>query len=337
MTLQRRISIFGFVTLSFLSLYILGTSSIFKTEIDWLSPIITIDVLLTIPLLYFLLIRKTSIPKITVIPITILGVLLATYIIPEDNQSLLSLFKNWALPGIELFVFCYVINKLRQSIKAFKVNSSSDSDFFTILKKTCQDNLPKLAVIPFVTEVSVFYYGFIYWKKRKLKANEFSYHKESGSLTLLFTFLFLIAIETFIVHLLLVRWNTTIAWILTGLSIYTGIQLFGFVKSILKRPIALTNDRLYLRYGIMTETEIKLKDIVSVELSSKDIDNDNFRKLSLLDGFESHNTIIHLNKTNTLVGLYGTKKNYKSIALSVDDYRGFKSEIIKAQSRLTNL
>lgn len=44
--------------------------------------------------------------------------------------------------------------------------------------------LPKVALIPVVTEIAVIYYGFINWKKRNLKPYEFLYHKDSGTITL---------------------------------------------------------------------------------------------------------------------------------------------------------
>ncbi|WP_295834116.1 hypothetical protein [uncultured Winogradskyella sp.] len=333
MILQRKLSVFGFVTLSFLSLYFIGTSSVFETETARLSPLITIDVILTIPLVYFLLIRKTSIPKITVIPITITGVILASYIIPEENQSLLSLFKTWVLPIVELFVLAYIIFKVRKTIRLFKENreANAQADFFTILKQTSTDILPKFIVIPFATEIAVIYYGFIHWKKRKLKTNEFSYHKNSGSIGLYMALILLIAVETVSLHALLSKSSNMVGvWILTILSTYTGIQIFGFAKSLLKRPIIIENDKLYIRYGIMKETEIEINTVACVEISSKDLEkNSEVTKMSLLGGLEAHNLIIHLKQPNTIVGLYGIKKEYQSLALSIDKKEEFKIQIEK--------
>lgn len=338
MTIGRKISVLGFIFISFISLYFLSSTSFFTAQPTQFSRLITIDLLLTIPVIYFFLIRKTSIPNITVIPVTVLGVILASYIIPEQHQQYLSVFKLWVIPFVELFVVSFILFNIIKAIKIFKQNANTNFDFHTILKQTCFDILPKGAVIPFVTEVSVFYYGFIYWKKRKLEPNEFTYHKESGSLTLLITILFLIAVETLVFHLLLTQWNTTVAWVLTGLSIYTAIQLFGFTKSIVKRPISISDSTLYLRYGIMKETEIDINTIASIKKSSQDIDDDkNIEKLSLLGDIESHNTIIYLNKENTITSLYGIKKTYTGIALSIDNYEGFEAEIEKAQYKLTNL
>jgi hypothetical protein len=50
-----------------------------------------------------------------------------------------------------------------------------------------------------------------------------------------------------------------------------------------KRPISIERNKLYLRYGIMTESTIDIKNIDSIELSSKDIEtNKETRKLSFL-------------------------------------------------------
>ena len=55
----------------------------------------------------------------------------------------------------------------------------------------------------------------------------------------MFVLIFSIAIETFAIHLLLLKWSETAAWILTGISIYTAIQVFGLAKSITQRPIVI--------------------------------------------------------------------------------------------------
>ena len=217
----------------------------------------------------------------------------------------------------------------------YGINKTESFDFFITLKNTCYEILPKGLVIPVVTEIAVFYYGFINWRKRKLRENEFTYHKDSGTVTLLIAIIFIVAIETVTIHILLAKWNTTVAWILTCLSIYSGIQIFGFVKSMLKRPISIENNKLFLRYGIMNETTIDLENIDSIEITSKDIElNKETRKLSFLGELESHNMVIRLKEENTLIGLYGIKRKYKNLALHIDNKIEFKNRINNALQQL---
>ena len=321
---------------------LIAKSTLFLAAPNKLSLAITLDLLLTSPLIYFLLIRKTSIPKITAVPLLILGIVICSFILPLENQFYLSLFKTWILPVIELFILGFVIYNIRKAVQLYKLNKKNESfDFFTVLKSTCYNILPKGTVLPVVTEIAVFYYGFINWKKRQLEPNEFSYHKDSGTVGILIAILFLIAIETVAFHLLLSKCNTTAAWTLTGVSIYSGIQILGFLKSMLKRPISIEDDVLYLRYGIMNETTINIQDIESIECTIKDIElNKTTRKLSFLGDLEGHNLVIKLKKENTLFGLYGVKRTYTTLAFYVDKKQDFKNRIIdilvKLQSEKTD-
>ncbi|WP_196893090.1 hypothetical protein [Aureivirga marina] len=328
LNLQKISLIFGIPILLYGCTILLSKSSVFAANPNLLSIGITFDLLLTTPLIYFLLIRKTKIPKTTVIPLTVLGIVIGTYILPSQHQEYLSFFKYWILPIVEISVFSYIVYTIVKLIKQYKLNKTESDDFFIALKTTCNKILPKGIVIPFVTEISVIYYGFIYWRKRKLKENEFSYHKESGIIALLITFLFLIFIETIAIHILLEKWNYILAWIITFLSIYTSLQVFGFLKSMYKRPYIIENNTIFLRHGIMSETTIDINSIESIEISSKDIEFDEtIRSLSIFGAMDSHNLIIHLKKENQLLSLYGIKKTYKSLAIHVDDKILFKNTI----------
>lgn len=328
--INRNLVNFG-IPLGLLGTLILLMKSSFLNGNDTLNFAITVDLLLTVPLVYFLLIRKSQIPKTTVFPVMIIGLLIGSYLLPEESQTYLDLFKNWALPVIELSILTFVIIKVRKAIKTYQKLKSKSPDFYETLKNVCSEILPKKLVLPFSTEVAAIYYGFINWKKRKLNENEFSYHKDSATISLLGATIFIIVIETFVLHILLSKWNNTIAWILTFLSIYSGIQLLGFLKSMSKRPILIKDDKLYLKYGIMNESTIDLKSIDSIEISSKDIElNKDTRKLSFLGELESHNIIIRLKQENELTGLYGIKRMYRNLAIHVDNKIEFTNRINNA-------
>lgn len=328
---QNNLITFGIPLLIVGLMILIAKSSLFQMNPDNLAIGITIDLLLTVPLVYFLLIRKTNIPITTIVPFLIFGIIICSIILPSENQYYLNLFKTWVLPTVEILILSFVIYNARKAIKRYKLNENESLDFFTILKNTCYEILPKGIVIPVVTEISVFYYGFIYWKRKDLKENEFSYHKDSGTIALLIAIIVIVAIETVVFHILLAKWNNIAAWVLTFVSIYSGFQIFGFLKSMVKRPISIENDKLFLRYGIMNEVTIDLKDIDSIEVSSKDIEvNKETRKLSFLGELESHNIVIRLKVENTIIGLYGMKRKFKNLVFHVDRKIEFKNQIINA-------
>ena len=326
--IQKNLILFGIPLLIIALMVLVVKLPVFAANPNELSIGITVDLLLTAPLVYYLLIRKTKIPNTTVVPFLILGLVIGLLILPSENQYYLRLFKTWVLPIVEISILFYILYKVRGAIQTFKLKKLGSLDFYTTLKNTCSEVLPKALVVPFVTEISVIYYGFLYWKKRTIKENEFTYHKDSGTITLFIAIIFIIGIETLVLHHLLAKWSTVAAWILTILSIYSGIQFLGFLKSMIKRPISIENNTLFLRYGIMNETAICLSTINSVEISSKEIEfNDETRRLSILGELEGHNVIIRLKEENTLTGLYGTRRTYKNIALYVDKKVEFKNYI----------
>lgn len=291
---------------------------------------LTADLLFTIPLIYFLLIRKTRIPKTTVVPVMVIGILVGSYFLPKESQVYLDLFKYWILPVIELGILTFVLFKIRKAIHTFKNIKSETPDFYVSLKSVCAEILPEKLVLPLATELAVLYYGFINWKKRPLNSNEFSYHKKSGTPALFYAFILIIATETVALHILLSHWSVVASWILTALSIYTAIQVFGFAKALSQRPISIHDDRLCLKYGILNEVEISFSDIEKIELSRKSPEkNQATRTLSPLGEVESHNVIISLSKEHQLTGLYGIKQKVRILMFFVDEPLAFKEKMDK--------
>lgn len=314
------------LVLFFVLIFLMKSSSINLS--DKLSFAITVDLLLSVPLVYFLLIRKTQISKTTVIPVMFIGLLIGSYFMPKEDQTYLFFFKTWIFPIIEVSVFTFLIIKVRDKIKNFRESEGSAPDFYTILKSTCYEILPKRVVMIIVTEIAVFYYSFISWKTKPLLENEFSYHKQSGTQALFGAFILIIIIETIAFHFLLALWSIVLAWVLTILSIYTTVQVFGFAKSLSKRPILLNNNSLTLKYGILNETEISFLDIEKIEISNRlPIKDLSLAMLSPIAKFENHNVLIYLNNENEIVNLYGMKKKFKVIGVFFDEPKKFKDKI----------
>ncbi|WP_338764683.1 hypothetical protein WAF17_00075 [Bernardetia sp. ABR2-2B] len=335
--------------LLFGGLIFLIQSPYFLTKSDNLTLAISIDFVITIPIIYFFAVRKTKIPNLTALTLMIAGLFIGLYFLPKENQNYLQLFKTYFFPIIELGIVSVVIWKVRMAIikyKKIKLSYGGDIkevsfDFFTVLKNSCEEILPKLPASLLATEIAVIYYSILNWKSRKINPKkEFTYHKNSGTVGLLGALVFIIAVETIAIHLLLGMWSHIAAWVLTILSIYTGFQILAFAKSFSKRPILIENDILYLRYGIMSETEIEIKNIKSIEVSEKSLEElleleeikdkqkaKLYQKLSPLGNLEQHNVIIRLYKKAKLNGIYGINKEFEVLTFHVDEKVDFKNKV----------
>ncbi len=310
--------------------FFLVRSPLFLSEPNQLSSLITLDLLVTLPAFYFLLIRKRDIPKITVVSMFIVGLISASYILPSDQQSVLKLVKTYFLPLVEFGIVGFIIFNVRKGLKLYQSKKNNERDFFTILQSVTQDLMPAKIAHLFATEIAVVYYSLFSWRREPIKENEFSYHKKSGIVSVIVVLIGLAIIETIVVHILLVQWNQTIAWILTILSIYTCFQLFSIMKSMSRRPISFNDaeEVLHLRFGFANYVDISYEEIKSIELSSKSFGPESKTiQLSAFGMLDTHNIYLHLKDERTLNRIYGLKSKFKSIVLYIDEKEKFETKI----------
>ena len=287
---------------------------------------ITYDLTLTAPLLYLFIIWKTKIPKTTVAPFLFASIVYASYIVPAEQQFHLNIVKMWLIPIVEIGVLCFVGFSVFKTIKAYKLVKNKDSDILKVLQEVSQNviKIPILAKM-FVFEIAVIYYALVSWVKINPTDKSYTYHKKSGKLALFGAILFIIGIETLVLHYFVVQWNWYVAWLLTLSSGYVLLQLFAHSKAVCQRPIEFIGNKLYVRYGLFGGTEIELDNIRDIELSTiPTVDEQDAKHVSLLADLEQFNTKIHLKKKEQFVGFYGMKEEYKTLLLYVDEAEKFK-------------
>lgn len=323
---HRRYLAFGFLLSAFLFIVWLVKSPYFHKHPSGLSAAVTADLLLTIPLIYALLIRKTNISKFTVAPLVILGMFIASYLLPAGQQHWLHIFKLYFFPLIEITSLSLIVRKFVALRRQLSYSRTSGSDFFDMLRKACYATLPRTLAAVLASEISVLYYGLFNWETRRPACNEFTYHQNSGTPALLGCMVFMILIESTAMHLLIAQYNTIIAWILTALSVYTALQFWGYKRALTKRYISIDDQQLIIRYGIMAQTHIHVKHIQEIELSSREVmPHVNICQLSPLGQLEAHNVILHLKRSHVLYGLFGKRQKFSTLLLHIDDQKLFKT------------
>jgi membrane protein YdbS with pleckstrin-like domain len=321
--LQDSFIIFGVPVLLFSALIIFVKSSIFIPEI---ALFVTLDFLVVIPLIYYLLIRKKEVSKKSILIIILLGLFIASFILPKENQQFLSTLKLYVLPFVEVFLFVFLILKTRKIIKNLKDLKDNSLDFYEIIREICSDILPSGISTIFAAEISVIYYGLFSWKKRKLKENEFSYHKEGTVVSLILGFLLIVLVEVFVTHSMIKMGNKSSTIILTILSIYTLLQVISVLKSLAKRPVFIDvkKQQLKLKFGILSNAIIPLKNIKSIEISTKELsEKSSIKYFSPFGSAAGHNIIINLQEELRFESFYGFKKKATSLAVFIDDKNTF--------------
>ncbi len=289
-------------------------------ESSYLGYAILTDLTITIPFIYFLFIRKRNIPNLSTITFAIIGLFLAGWILPQNFHPFIKQLKHIVIPIVELTVFSLLLFKIYQFRKLLSSQPQRYPDAMQVLRESVANTFSnKYVAGALTTELSVFYYGFLSWKKVKPTNYLFTSYN-NGSISL-FCALILVAIaETLGFHFFLIKWNAIIAWIFTGSSIYLILQLFAHIKAILQRPISIEDGTLIIRYGIFMETSIPLESIESIQKNTASfLKIDGIEKIGLLGDTESHNLLVTLKNKETLLKPYGTRKLFKKLYFYVDE------------------
>lgn len=294
---------------------------------------ITYDLTLTAPLVYLFFIRKKKVPLITVVPVFVLGVLLATILLPAHQQYHLNLIKTYLLPAVELSFLSIISYHVYKTVKIFKDTANENYDFYILLKESAVKALgyPKIAKI-FVSEIAMVYYALFSWRKVPTVGSAFTSFKENGITALLGIILFIMLVETFIVHLLVIKWNGTVAWVLSLSSLYAVLQVIGHLKALRSRFSELKDNQLLIKYGLFGDMKVDLKKIMRIELSPNNIKDEHRKveKLALLKQVESHNVVIYFTEQQTVEKAYGIIKECDIVLLHIDNEKEFVETINKA-------
>ena len=106
----------GVPILIFISCYLVTLTNTFKANSETLSYGIIADLLLTAPLVYFFIIRHSSISKATILRVFLLGILVSGFVLDSEKFEMVNVLKKWISPIIELIVFLFIIKKFQLAI-----------------------------------------------------------------------------------------------------------------------------------------------------------------------------------------------------------------------------
>ena len=322
---QRLTLALGLPALVFAACTLITFSAIYKKHPDLLSMGLLADLLLVAPLAYYLIIRRTSVSKLTVLRVFTLGLFMATLLVSTTTTPLFVFIKTWIAPLIELTLIGWMVWKFKRAYQLSKTTPHPTPDFLMHSRTLLHDVFGNEQIGSVVaSEVSVFYYLFAKPQKSTVDSPYFTSHKSNNILLILYTFLGMFLVEASVTHLLVQLWNQTAAWILTGLSVYSCLQLLAHIRAIKARPSMITDTTLILRNGLLGgDAIVPLDRIDRVEFSTKDITDHNTISMALMKSIENHNVVIYLKEPIIVTKAFGIKKVASVILVNMDEHQSF--------------
>ncbi|MEZ5344380.1 MAG: hypothetical protein R2681_02385 [Pyrinomonadaceae bacterium] len=296
---------------------------------------VTFDLLITLPIAYWLFIRKTKISTKTVPLLVSAGFLIAMIILPNDNRTLFNYFLYYALPFVEVGFLTYAGFLIYRSQKRFSSITEKKRDFSEKLRETLTKEFDhKFLAAALAFEISGIYYALVRWRIARTK-DQFTYHRKNGIIALLVVFAFIVAAETLVFHFLISRWSVIAAWILTVSSLYLLFQIIAHTKAMIFRPIEITDDKLLLRCGLMGDAAIDLENIRSVSTAAPaDKSEEADARLLPLGEIVKGNVMIQVENEERIIGIYGKIKPFRNLELYVDEADGFIAIVEKKLAEL---
>ncbi len=297
---------------------------------DLLAWGITLDLVVVVPcLVYFLLVRGRGWSPLVVIPVFILSLAAAGRVLPADRQQLLHVFEWLAIPA-ELIVVGLVVVKARQVARRMRTAGPADpGTLFERMREAAREVLgTNLLSDVLAFEIAICHHAFAGWRARPVSSPEtFTYHRRAAYGAMMAALLLVMVPETIGLHLLLQRWNGTVAWVLTALSVYGVFWLLGLYQAVRLRPIRIEEDRLLIRIGLKWRVEVPFDDVAAAEIlrggTALPKRKDLLRAVVLGDA----RYLLTLARPAVAEGPYGIRRKVTQIAFTVDEPQRFEAAL----------
>ncbi|EAQ30716.1 hypothetical protein NAP1_08050 [Erythrobacter sp. NAP1] len=136
------------------------------------------------------------------------------------------------------------------------------------------------------------------------------------------TFLALQVIEISVVHLLLMLWSPTLAWVLFALSIWGIIWTVALLKSFRINPVLVTGEVVRVRSGMLYDFEVPIHQIAdaSTAFTSEELQDKSVLNLALMS---APNVSLRFENPVVFSTALGGEKRISGVGLRLDDSAGF--------------
>lgn len=160
----------------------------------------------------------------------------------------------------------------------------------------------------------------------------FAVHAQHGNASNQQAFLWLMALEMPLMHLLLhLAWSPSAALVVSALSFYGWLWMLAEYRATLVRPVSLEDDALHLRHGLFVDARVPLAAVRSVEAWTQGVARRRRGRLRCY-GMGAPNVRIRLHPGSFVAGVFGPRET-SDIVLGVDAPGAFVATLAAALQR----
>ena len=306
-------------------------SAAYRAHPDVMAWAVTIDLTVTIPLLYAMLGRRATLFRTA----TLFAICctIAAFVLPKNAQQTLGDLRRVAGPLAEIVVVGGILYRLARMRHA----EDEDGDAHAKIAAAARAMFGEGRVSEVVaSELTMLYYALFCWTKKRDRedGSAFTLHERSGWGTVLACILVMIAAEGVGMHLLIALKYPAAAWAWTALDVWAALWLLGDYHALRLRPSRVTAETFELRYGMRWTASIPLDNVSSVrpiepESGWKDR---GILKVAMLD---APRWLVELREPARVEGLAGMSRTVRAIAVLPDDDRAIEDLAARIAGRAT--
>ncbi|HEX3526755.1 MAG TPA: hypothetical protein VH988_06790 [Thermoanaerobaculia bacterium] len=292
---------------------------------DAVSAGLLIDLLVVVPLVFYVLpIRRAGWPARTLIPLFLLSLTGAALVLPDQREMLKRVSEILSIPA-EIGLVAWIAGRTRRSLRGTR--GAGADDMLDRLRNVAREIVPLRGVAEAIGfEMAVVYYSLFAWRRRSPSppaTRVFTYHRTGSYGALGFALLIVTIAEAIPVHLLVTRWSSRGAWLLTALAAYGMLWFLADYRATRLRPILLDEDILSIRTGLRWTVRIPRAHIVAIHKKAPKAEP--FIRATLPG---TTPLWIELSEPVTAQGPYGKEKTARWISVAVDEAKAFREAVV---------
>ena len=271
------------------------------------------DLVLTAAGVHYLLgVRTGGLPVWTTSVVALVGALAVSRLVPGGETF------GWTvglLVAVELALNAFVLWRLASLVRQGREARARGASVLEALEdglaKALESRVLAAAVVTELRLVALGLGGV--FRRTPSDEDALTMHRESGLIAIVAVLLFLSPAEMILVHWLVESWlGSWPAWVVTGLSAYSMLWLWGDAQAVRLHPTRVVDGALKLRVGLRWRVDIPLDDVVAVERTDEAAELD----VSVIG---EPNLVLHLAEPVTVHGPLGITREASSLSMFVDD------------------
>ncbi len=268
---------------------------------------------------YVAFVRRRRMAVVALAPILFLSFVVATVVIPKGHHQTLDAIGLLFAP-IELAVVSLGIWKILGIARDIRADNASDGDLIARIERAVGRDAPLLAAV-LATELAVPWYAFIgpFRHPRPEGGVETFGYRDSWR-PVAGAIMVILIVETIGVHLLVSLANSTVALVLTVVSVYGILWLFADLQAARHRPITVSEDGVRVRAGLRWTIVIPMEAVLGIERVRSTVP----RLATAVDASLDGNPTVGIELATPVAarGLYGRTREVTLIWLAPDDPSG---------------